>query len=147
MPNTEHTEINQFSINAIIQVPCDAVFLNLLPQRVVIKRPYDKNTGVRKTNEFGEVIMTYDEAQIIGTDIPARVDAISQRGKTGFVVEVQGGEVYATFQIFMCPEVDVKENDSIFISTREYQVILVDELFGASSIHHKELLCRRVDNI
>jgi hypothetical protein len=147
MPNAEHIEINQFAINNIIQVPCDSVFLNLLPQTVVIKRAYDKTTGVRKTNEYGEVVMTYTEAQIVGTDIPARIDSISQRGKTGFVVETQGGEVFATFQIFMCPEVDVVENDSIFVGTREYQVILVDELYGASSVHHLELLCRRVDNL
>ena len=147
MPNTEHVEINQFAINTIVNVPCDPVFENLLPQRVVIKRPFDKTNGVRKTNEFGEVILIYDEAQVIGTDIPARIDAISQRGKTGFNVQMQGGEVFATFQIFMCPQIDVVENDSIFVGTREYQVILVDDLYGASKVHHHEILARRVDNL
>ena len=147
MPNTEHTEINQFTVNLISEFPCDGVFLNLLTQTCTIKRPYDKDNGVRKTNEFGEVVMTYTESQIIGIDIPLRIDAISQRGKTGFNVEMQGGEVYATFQMFMCPDVDIKENDSIFIGTREYQVILVDELYGSNAVHHLELLARRIDNL
>lgn len=147
MPNATITEIGQFTVNNLIEVPCDSVFLNLLTQTCTLKRPYDKTTGVRKTNEFGEVVLTYDEAQIIGIDIPLRMDGISQRGKTGFVVQTQGGEVFATFQIFMCPEVDIVENDSIFVATREYQVLLVEELYGSSKIHHKEILCRRVDNL
>ena len=147
MPNTETTVINQFAINNIIQTPCDTVFLNLLPQRILIERPYDINEGVKKVNEFGEVVLTYDIAQVAGTDIPARIDPISQRGKTGFIVQTQGGEVFATFKIFLCPEVDVRENDTITNGTREYQVLLVEELYGASQLHHKELLCRRVDNL
>jgi len=147
MPNTETTVINQFAINNIIQTPCDAVFLNLLSQTVQIERPYDIYEGVKKVNEYGEVVLTYDIAQVAGIDIPARIDPISQRGKTGFVVQLRGGEVFATFKIFLCPEVDVRENDTIVNGTREYQVLLVEDLYGAETLHHKELLCRRVDNL
>jgi hypothetical protein len=147
MPNTETTVINQFAINNIIQTPCDAVFLNLLSQTIQIERPYDIYEGVKKVNEYGEVVLTYDIAQVAGIDIPARIDPISQRGKTGFVVQVQGGEVFATFKVFLCPEVDVRENDTIVNGTRKYQVLLVEDLYGAETMHHKELLCRRVDNL
>jgi hypothetical protein len=147
MPNKDYVIINQFSVNPIIEVPCDSVFLNLLPQVCTLKRAYDKTTGVRKTNEYGEVVMTYSEAQVTGIDVPVRVDAISQRGKTGFNVETQGGEVFATFKLFFCPEVDIIENDSVFIGTREYQILSVSEVFGATAIHHKEILCRRIDNL
>lgn len=147
MGNTQVTIINQFAINNIIETPCDPIFLNLLPQRILIERPYDIYEGVKRVNEFGEVVLTYDIAQVVGTDIPVRIDPISQRGKTGFVVQTQGGEVFATFKIFICPEVDVRENDTIITGTRQYQVILVEELYGASQIHHKELLCRRIDNL
>lgn len=147
MPNTEVTIINQFAINNIIETPCDPVFLNLLPQKIIIKRPYDINEGIKKVNEFGEVVITHDIAQIIGIDIPARIEPISQRGKTGFVVQIQGGEVFATFRVFLCPEVDVRENDIIVAGTREYQVLLVEDLYGAEKVHHKQLLLRRTDNL
>ena len=145
MPNTETTIINQFSINNIIETPCDPIFLNLLPQKIIIKRPFDIDEGIKKVNEFGEVVLTFDVIQVIGTDIPARIDPISQRGKTGFIIQIQGGEVFATFKVFLCPEIDVRENDVISIGTREYQVLLVEDLYGALQLHHKELLCRRID--
>ena len=93
MPNNEYTEENEFSINPLIEVPCDSVFLNLLNQKINLKRPYDKTEAVKNVNDFGEIVMTYPNAQIIGTDIPVRIDAISQRGQTGFVVRIRGGEV------------------------------------------------------
>lgn len=145
MPNTETTIINQFSINNIIETPCDPIFLNLLPQKIIIKRPFDIDEGIKKVNEFGEVVLTFDVIQVIGIDIPARIDPISQRGKTGFIIQIQGGEVFATFKVFLCPEIDVRENDVISIGTREYQVLLVEDLYGALQLHHKELLCRRID--
>jgi len=147
MANQEETIINQLAINNIIETPCDPIYLNLLPQLVILKRPYDIDEGVKKVNEFGEVVLTHDVAQVIGTDIPARIDPIKQRGELGFKVRIQGGEVFATFKIFLCPEIDIRENDTITLGTREYQVLLVDELYGASTLHHKEVLTRRVDNI
>lgn len=147
MANQEETIINQFAINNIIETPCDAIYENLLTQKVEITRPYDINEGIKKTNEFGEVVLTFPIAQVIGTDIPARIDPIRQRGELGFKIRIQGGEVFATFRIFLCPEVDVRENDSMFIGTREYQVLLVDEFYASENLHHKELLCRRVDNL
>ena len=125
MPNKEETRINQFAINNIVDTPCDGIYKNLLAQNITIKRPYDIYEGVKNTNEYGEVVLTYPNAQIIGTDIPSRIDPISQRGKTGFVVQTQGGEVFATFKIFLCPEVDIRENDTVIAGTREYQVLLV----------------------
>jgi len=147
MANTTEITINQFTVNPIIDVPCDSVFLALLPQTVIIKRPYDATEGVKKTNEFGEVILTYPNAQVIGTDIPVRIDPIRQRGEMGLKIRIQGGEVFATFRAFFCPEIDIRENDSIFIGSREYQAILVDELFGQSKMHHREVFCRRIDNL
>lgn len=147
MANQEETIINQFAINNIIETPCDPIYENLLTQMVVIKRPYDINEGIKKVNEFGEVVLTHDVIQVIGTDILARIDPISQRGKTGFIVQTQGGEVFATFKMFMCPEVDVRENDTITVGTREYEVLLVEDLYGASTVHHKEVLVRRIDNL
>ena len=147
MANQEETIINQFAINNIVETPCDPIFLNLLPQRIIIKRPYDIYEGVKKVNEFGEVVLTHDTAQIIGTDVPARIDPISQRGKTGFIIQVQGGEVFATFKVFLCPEIDIRENDTVTNGTMEYEVILVEDLYGASQLHHKEVLCRRIENL
>jgi hypothetical protein len=147
MPNTEHTEINQFTVNPIVQVPCDAVFENLLIHSCVLKRPYDKTEGVRKTNEYGEVVLTYEEAQVIGTDIKCRIDPVRQRGELGFKIKAQGGEVFASFRAFFCPQIDILENDSIFIGAREYQVLLVDEFSNSTALHHKEVFLRRVDNL
>lgn len=147
MPNQEEIIINQFAINNIVETPCDPIFFNLLPQKIIIKRPFDINEGIKKVNEFGEVVLTFDIAQIIGIDISARIDPISQRGKTGFIIQVQGGEVFATFKVFLCPEIDVRENDTITNGTREYQVLLVEDLYSADKLHHKELLCRRIDNL
>ena len=123
------------------------MFLNLLPQVCDIKRPYDASEGVKKVNDYGEVVMTYAVAQIVGEDIPVRVEYISQRGKTGFNIEVQGGEVRATFRIFMCPNADVKENDVIMVGSREYQVLLSSAFYDYSSSHHLEVLARRIDNL
>lgn len=147
MANASQTFLNQFVINNIIQIPCDIVFEALLPQVGTIKRPYDATEGVKKTNEFGEVVLTYPTAQVVGTNIKMRLDPIRQRGKTGAVVRVEGIEVLSTFKIFLCPNIDVVENDSIFLGSREYQVLIVDRFYARSDIHHFELMCRRVDNL
>jgi len=147
MPNKEEIIINQFAINNIVETPCDAIYKGLLCHSITIKRPYDIYEGIKKTNSYGEVVLTYPIAQVIGTDIPARLDPISQRGKTGFVVQTQGGEVFATYEIFLCPEVDIRENDTVTVGTREYQVLLVSDYYGATTLHHKQVLTRRVDNL
>ena len=147
MPNKTEQIINQFAINDIVDSSCDGIFLNLLPQVCIIKRPYDATEGIKKTNDYGEVVMTYSTAQIVGTDIPTRVEAISQRGKTGFGIEIQGGEVRATYRFFMCPNIDIKDNDTVCVGSREYQVLLVSRFYDADSVHHQELLCRRIDNL
>ena len=147
MPDTIKNIFSQFTIQAIPDYPCDARFLALLNQEAILKRPYDANEGIKKTNEYGEVVMTYSEAPIIDSALPIRVDPIRQRGELGFKIKTQGGEVFATFRAFVCPGTDIRENDSIFIGSREYQVLLVDELFGRSNMHHKECYLRRIDNL
>lgn len=139
--------INQFSILGLSRFPCDSVFLALLNLKGDLKRPFDSNEGVKKVNEFGEVILTYPTAPVIVSNLSMRVDPIRQRGETGFKIKAQGGEVFATFRVFLCGEVDIRENDTISIGTREYQVLLVDDLFDKDKLHHKECLCRRTDNL
>jgi len=149
MPNKTQIVINQFAINNIVNVPCDSVFSNLLIQSCTIKRPYDSSEGIKKTNEYGEVVMIHTDSQryTIGTDVSTRVENISQRGKTGFGIEIQGGEVRATYRFFFCPEIDIQNNDIALIGTREYQVLLVSEFYDADSIHHKEVLLRNISNL
>lgn len=147
MPNKTQTVINQFVINDIISVPCEGTFLNLLPQTCLIERPYDADEGVKKVNEFGEVVMTYAVAQTVGTDIPVRVENISQRGKMGFGIEVQGGEVRAMYRMFFCPNIDITENDSVVIGSRKYQVLLVSTFYDYDSVHHLEVLLRETSHL
>jgi len=138
---------NQFTIQQIAVTPCDSVFLALLPEVGVLKRPYDATEGTRKTNEYGEVVMTHTDAPIVLGDVPMRISPVRQRGELGFKVRMQGGEVYTTVRIFVCANIDVRENDVIHVGTREYQVLLVDDFFDATKLHHKELWSRRVDNL
>ena len=147
MANDEKIIINQFSIDSLSRVPCDSNFLSLLNQVAILKRPYDADIGVKKVNEFGEIIMTHPTAPIISTDLPIRIDPIRQRGELGFKVMTQGGEVFATYRAFVCGETDIRENDIITIATREYQVLLVDDLFDFDRLHHKECWSRRIDNL
>lgn len=138
---------SQFTVQSIVQSPCDSNYSALLNQTAILKRPYDTDEGVKKVNEYGEVVLTYPTAPTVETALKVRVDPIRQRGELGYTIKTQGGEVYATYKIFVCPEVDIRENDSVFLGSREFQVLLVDELFGRSSLHHKECFCRRVDNL
>ena len=141
------TVINQFIINNIANVPCDSVFLNLLPQICTIKRPYDSSEGINNTNDYGEVIMTYAEEQVVGTDIPVRTENISQRGKTGLGIELQGGEVRATYRFFLCPSVDIIENDVVIVGSINYQVLLVSRFYDAETLHHLEALLREITHL
>jgi len=147
MANDDQVIINQFSVNSLARTPCDPDFLKLLPEIGVLKRPYDVDIGVKKVNEFGEIVMTHPDAPIIESNLPMRIDPIRQRGELGKTVQIQGGEVFATFRIFVCPDVNILENDILTKGTREYQVILVDELFDSDRLHHKEVFTRRVDNL
>lgn len=147
MANDEKIIINQFSIDSLARVPCDSNFLSLLKQVAIVKRPYELDIGVKKVNEFGEIVMTHPTAPIVLSDLPLRLDPIRPRGELGFKVMLQGGEVFATLKAFVCGEVDIKENDIIIVGTREYQVLLVEELFDADRLHHKECWCRRIDNL
>lgn len=147
MANDEKIIINQFSVFSLSRVPCDANFLSLLPQIGSLKRPYEADIGVKRVNQYGEIVMLHPTAPVIVADMPLRIDAIRQRGELGKTVFTQGGEVLATYRIFICGEVDIKENDILRIENREYEVILVDDLFDFDRLHHKEAFCRRIDNL
>lgn len=139
--------INQFNIANISRVPCDPDFLKLLPQRVTLKRPYDATEGVKNVNQYGEIIMTYPEAQVIETDLPVRLEPVRPRGDIGLKIEMQGGETFVNVRVYICGNVDVRENDSIFLGTREYQLLLPEEYYDFDKLHHYEVWARRVDNL
>ena len=138
---------SQFNVQAIVDSPCDSRYFALLNQTVILKRPWDANEGVKNVNEYGEVVLTYPTAPVVNSSLKARIDPIRQRGELGYRIKTQGGEVFATFRAFVCSGTDIRENDTLILGTREYQVLLVDELFGRSNLHHKEVFCRRTDNL
>lgn len=142
-----HTIVNQFSVHALARIPCDSVFLNLLPERAILKRPYDSMESVKKTNEFGEIVKTYPDAPIVKDNIPLRIEPVRPRGDIGFKVETQGGEVFATMRIFFCGNEDVRENDIIVSGTREYQILLVEPYYDFDKLHHLECWARRQDHL
>ena len=146
MVDTTKKLYSQFNIQAIVRDPCDANFNALLNQTAILKRPYDAQEGVRVVNSWGEVIMSYPTAPVISTSLKIRIDS-ERRTNEGFKVEVQGGVVTADYKGFVCPGSDVRENDAIELGTRKYQILLVDELFERSKLHHKELRLARVDNL
>lgn len=147
MGNGSHDIRSQFSVTGISRVPCDSVFLNLLPQTGTLKRPYDTTEGVKKVNEYGEIVMTYPEAPVVIEELPLRIDAVRPRGEIGVKILAQGGEVYANFRIFVCGNVDIRENDTLSMGTREYQILLIEEYYDSSKLHHKECWARRVDQL
>lgn len=147
MGNGDQNIINQFNIDNLARVPCDPDFLKLLPQRVTLKRPYDATEGVKNVNEFGEIIMTYPDAPIIETDLPVRIEPVRPRGDIGAKVMVQGIETFVNVRIYVCGDIDVKENDSMIIGTREYQLLLPEEYYDFDKLHHYEVWARRVDNL
>lgn len=147
MPTSTYTIKNQFSFHQVIDIPCDSTFEGLLNQIGILKRPFDALEGVKKTNEYGEIVMTYPDAQIVDNNLKVRIDPIRQRGEVGIKTRTQGGEVFATFRIFTCPGIDIRENDIIQVYNREYQVLLVEPYSGSANLHHNELMARRVDNI
>ena len=137
---------SQFNIQAIVRSPCDVNFKALLNQTAVLKRPYDSGVGVRKVNDFGEVVMIYADAPVINPALKIRIDP-SRRANEGFKVEFQGGLVTADYLAFTCPGEAIVENDTIEIGTRKYQILLVDELFEREKLHHFQIRMRRVDNL
>ena len=137
--------INEFVINTISNIPCDVNFESLLPQRGTVTRSHDAGEGVKTRNDWGEVISTYSEDQIVSTNVPIRIEFLRQRGEVGYSVETKGGTVFSTHRIFMCPEVNIRENDKVTVGTRKYQVQLVEEYYDFDDLHHFELFARRID--
>lgn len=137
---------SQFSIQTIVSAPCDSKFEALLNQTVILKRAYRSEVGVRKVNTYGEVVMVYADAPVINSELKIRIDP-ERRTSEGFRVEFQGGVVIADYLAFTCPGEDIRENDTVEIGTRKYQVLLVDELFGRSKLHHLQIRMRRIDNL
>lgn len=136
---------SQFNIQAIVRYPCDSNFEALLNQTAILKRPYDSDEAVKRVNEWGEVIMTYPTAPVINASLKIRVDTQRRRTAEGFEIRTQGGVVIADYLAFCCPGTDIRENDEIFIGTRHYKVLLVDELFDRDKLHHKEIRLTRID--
>ena len=143
MVDTTKKLYTQFNIQAIVRYPCDANFEALLNQVAIQKRPYDSNESVKVVNDYGEILLSYPTAPIINSSLKIRVDPEKNRSADGFKVEFQGGVVTSDYRAFVCPGSDVRENDELFICTRHYKVLLVEELFERSKLHHLELrLCR-----
>ena len=136
---------SQFTLQAIVDSPCDSRFYALLNQTAILKRPYDAQEGVKKTNEYGEVVMTYTDAPVINYALKIRIDRQRTRTSEGFKVEFQGGVVISDYLAFTCPGENICENDIIEIGERKYQVLLVDEMFARSNLHHLEIRMRRID--
>jgi len=143
MVDTTKKLYSQFNIQTIVRYPCDANFEALLNQVAIQKRPYDSQESVKNVNEWGEVILSYPTAPIINSSLKIRVDPA--RGSDSFKVETQGGVVTTDYLGFVCAGEDVRENDELFIGTRHYKVLLVDELFERSKLHHLQLRLARLD--
>ena len=146
MADTTKKLYTQFNIQAIVRYPCDANFEALLNQVAIQKRPWDSDESVRLVNEWGEVVLSYPTAPIINSSLKIRVDPDKgTRTSAGFKVETQGGVVTADYLGFVCAGEDVRENDEIFIGTRHYKVLLVDELFERNKLHHLQICLARLD--
>ena len=147
MVDGSKTLYSQFNIQAIVKSPCDAKFEALLNQTAVLKRPWDRQEGVRVVNTYGEVVMTYPTAPVITSSLKIRVDPDRRGGSEGFKVEFQGGVVIADYLAYTCPGISVRANDTLEIGIRKYQILLVDELFEKEKLHHLQIRMRRVDNL
>jgi len=145
MPDGIKKLYTQFNIQAIVRYPCDSNFEAFLNQAVMLKRPWDSDEGVKTVNTYGEVILTYPTSKVINSSLKIRIDSIKSRSKDGFKVEFQGGVVTADYIGFVCGGVDIRENDELYLEPRHYKVLLVDELFEYSKLHHKELRLTRLD--
>ena len=145
MADTTKKLYTQFNIQAIVRDPCDANFEALLNQVAIQKRPYDSQEATKNVNQWGEVIMSYPTAPVINSALKIRVDRERNRTAEGLRVETQGGVVTADYRGFVCPGENVQENDELFIGTRHYKVLVVDELFEREKLHHFELRICRLD--
>jgi hypothetical protein len=143
MVDTSKKLYTQFNVQTIVRYPSDSSFEALLNLVAIQKRPWDSQEGIKVTNIWGEVILTYPTAPVINTSLKIRIDPERNRTAEGFKVELNGGVVTADYKGFVLPGEDVQENDTLEIGTRKYQVLVVDELFERSKLHHKEVrLCR-----
>jgi hypothetical protein len=145
MVDTTKKLYTQFNLQAIVRDPCDVRFEALLNQVAIQKRPYDSQESVKNVNIYGEVILTYPTAPIINSTLKIRVDRERNRTAEGLRVDTQGGVVTADYRGFVLPGEDVRENDELFIGTRHYKVLVVDELFEREKLHHLEIRICRLD--
>lgn len=92
-------------------------------------------------NEYGEVL-PIDDTQQASTKI--RIDPYSSKGLTilfqGQVVEIQN-------KIFAESNVDIHYGDIIKVTgtNEQHQVLVIEKLYGKDSLHHYEILSRRID--
>ena len=143
MVDTTKRLYSQFNIQAIVRSPCDANFEALLNQVAIQKRSYDSQEGVKVVNDYGEVLLSYPTAPIINSSLKIRIDPEKNRTADGLKIEFQGSVVTSDYRAFVCGGKDVRENDELFIGTRHYKVLVVDDLFEREKLHHFEVrLCR-----
>jgi len=92
-------------------------------------------------NEYGEVCPT-DPTQQASTKV--RIDPLKGKGLTtmfqGQIVDIQN-------RIFALSNVDISEGDIIKIdgTSEQYEILLIEKLYGKTSLHHFQIMARRVD--
>lgn len=100
-----------------------------------------RSVGDVTVNEYGEVCPT-DPTQQASTKV--RIDPLKGKGLT---TAFQGQIVDVSNRIFALSNVDISEGDIIKIdgTSEQYEVLLIEKLYGKTLLHHFQLLCRRVD--
>lgn len=99
-----------------------------------------RSVGDVTINDYGEVCPT-DPTQQASTKV--RIDPLKGKGLT---TAFQGQTVDVTNRIFALSNIDITEGDVIKISetSEQFEVLLIERLYGKTSLHHFQLLCRNI---
>ena len=100
-----------------------------------------RSTGVADINEYGEVCPTDPTSQ---ASTKVRIDPLKGKGLT---TAFYGQTVDITNRIFALSNVDISEGDIIKIdgTSEQFEVLLIERLYGKTSLHHFQIMARRVD--
>jgi len=100
-----------------------------------------RSVGDVTVNEYGEVCPT-DHTQQASTKV--RIDPL--KGK-GLMTAFQGQIVDITNRIFALSNIDISEGDIIKIDGTEeqYEILLIERLYGKTALHHFQIMARRTD--
>jgi len=92
-------------------------------------------------NDYGEVCPT-DPTQQAVTKV--RIDPMKGKGLT---TAYQGQTVDITNEIFALSNIDIVEGDIIKIdgTSEQYEILLIEKLYGKTSLHHFQIMARRTD--